>query len=119
MKPGKTGFTRIVDAAGYSWLGLKAAYKHEAAFRQESLLLLILLPVALWLGNTGVEYALLIGSLLLVLLAEIMNSAIEAVVDRVGEARHVLSARAKDMGSAAVFIAMMNVLVTWIAIIVT
>lgn len=116
MKPGKTGIARIIDAAGYSWLGLKAAFKHEAAFRQEVFLLLILVPSAFWLGNSGVEYALLIGSLLLVLLAEIINSAIEAVVDRVGEAPHDLSGRAKDLGSAAVFIAMMNVLLTWIAI---
>jgi diacylglycerol kinase (ATP) len=116
MKPGKTGISRIIDAAGYSWLGLKAAFKHEAAFRQEASLLLVLVPIAFWLGHSGVEYALLVGSLLLVLLAEIINSAIEAVVDRVGEDRHELSGRAKDMGSAAVFIAMMNVLLTWIAI---
>ena len=118
MKPGKSGIARIIDAAGYSWLGLKAAYKYEAAFRQEALLLLILVPMAFWLGNSGVEYALLIGSLLMVLLAEIINSAIEAVVDRVGAEQHDLSGRAKDMGSAAVFIAMMNVLATWLLVII-
>ena len=118
MKPGKSGIARIIDAAGYSWLGLKAAYKYEAAFRQEALLLLILVPMAFWLGNSGVEYALLIGSLLMVLLAEIINSAIEAVVDRVGAEQHDLSGRAKDMGSAAVFIAMMNVLATWLLMII-
>ncbi len=116
MKPGKTGIARVIDATQYSWLGLKAAFKYEAAFRQEIFLLALLIPTALWVGNSGVEYALLIGSLLLVLLAEIINSAIEAVVDRLGEEQHELSGRAKDMGSAAVFIAMMNVLVTWIAI---
>ena len=84
MKPGKSGIARIIDAAGYSWLGLKAAYKYEAAFRQEALLLLILVPMAFWLGNSGVEYALLIGSLLMVLRAYIIKSDIEAEVVGVG-----------------------------------
>ncbi|MFC1748415.1 diacylglycerol kinase [Pseudomonadota bacterium] len=112
-KPGKTGVARILDAAGYSWLGLKAAYKYEAAFRQECFLLLLLTPLALWLGDGGVEYALLIGCLLIVLLAELVNSAIEAVVDRVSSEHHELAGRAKDIGSAVVFMAMINSTIVW------
>ena len=112
-KPGKTGIGRIIDAAGYSWQGLCSAYRHEAAFRQELLLLLVLSPVALWLGESGVDYALLIGSLLLVLMVELLNSAIESVVDRVGSEHHELSGRAKDIGSAAVFVALVNAALVW------
>lgn len=113
MKPGKTGVARIIDAAGYSWLGLKAAYQHEAAFRQELLLLLILLPAAVWLGESGLESALMIACLFIVLIAEIINSAIEAVVDRFGPEQHELAGRAKDMGSAAVFLALVNTGIIW------
>ncbi len=116
-KPGATGLTRIINAAGYSWLGLKAAFKYEAAFRQELVLCVALVPVGLWLGDTGVERALLIGSLLLVLIVELVNSAIEAVVDRFGGEHHELSGRAKDIGSAAVFIALLNVFVVWALVI--
>ena len=112
-KPGNTGFTRIIKAAGYSWAGLKAAFKHEAAFRQELALCLVMIPLGVWLGQTGVERALLIGSLLLVLIVELLNSAIEAVVDRFGGEQHELSGRAKDIGSAAVFIALLNVVIVW------
>jgi len=112
-KPGNTGFTRIIKAAGYSWAGLKAAFKHEAAFRQELALCLMMIPLGVWLGQTGVERALLIGSLLLVLIVELLNSAIEAVVDRFGGEQHELSGRAKDIGSAAVFIALLNVAIVW------
>lgn len=112
-KPGNTGLTRIIKAAGYSWLGLKAAFKHEAAFRQELALCLLLIPTGIWLGETGVERALLIGCLLLVLIVELINSAIEAVVDRFGDEQHELSGRAKDIGSAAVFVALLNVIVVW------
>lgn len=115
-KPGKTGIARIIDATGYSWRGVRAAFKHEAAFRQELLLLVILAPVALWLGNSGVEYALLIGSLLLVLMVELLNSAVEAVVDRIGPEHHKLAGRAKDIGSAAVFVALLNAAVIWLFI---
>ncbi|MCK5092746.1 MAG: diacylglycerol kinase [Gammaproteobacteria bacterium] len=107
------GFMRIVYAAGYSWQGLRAAWKNEAAFRQELMLFIILAPVGYWLGETGVERAILIGSLMLVLIVEILNSAIEAVVDRFGEEQHELSGRAKDMGSAAVFLSLLAVLVMW------
>jgi diacylglycerol kinase (ATP) len=113
-KPGKTGIARIIDAAGYSWKGFRAAFKHEAAFRQELTLLLILTPIALWLGDNGIEYALLIGSMLLVLIVELLNSAVEAVVDRFGYEHHELAGRAKDIGSAAVFVALANVVLIWL-----
>jgi len=117
-KPGKAGISRIIDAAGYSWKGLNATFKYEAAFRQELSLLLILAPVALWLGDGGVEYALLLGSLILVLVVELLNSAIEAVVDRVGVELHELSGRAKDIGSAAVFVALVNAALIWFFVLV-
>jgi diacylglycerol kinase (ATP) len=112
-KPGNTGVKRIINAAGYSWAGLKAAFVHEAAFRQELALCIILVPTGLWLGQTGIERALLVGSLLLVLIVELLNSAIEAAIDRFGGEQHELSGRAKDIGSAAVFIALLNVIVIW------
>ncbi len=108
----------MITASGYSVAGLKAAFKHEAAFRQELALLLMLVPLALWLGDNGVERALLIGSLLLVLIVELVNSAIEAVVDRFGGELHALSGRAKDIASAAVFIALINVFVVWLLVMV-
>ncbi len=117
-KPAKKGLARVIAATGYSVAGLKAAFKHEAAFRQELALLLILVPLALWLGDNGVERALLIGSLLLVLIVELVNSAIEAVVDRFGGELHELSGRAKDIGSAAVFVALINVFVVWLLVII-
>ncbi len=112
-KPGATGLTRILNATGYSLKGLQAALRHESAFRQELALCLVLLPAAFWLGQGAVERSLLIGSLLLVLIVELLNSAVEAVVDRFGDERHELSGRAKDMGSAAVFVSLLNVLVIW------
>jgi len=93
--------------------GLRAAFKYESAFRQETALLIILLPLAILLGQSIVDYSILIGSLLLVMMVELLNSALEAVVDRVGEEHHKLAGRAKDMGSAAVFIALLNVIVIW------
>ena len=116
-KAGKKGITRVIDAAGYSWAGLKAAFKNEAAFRQELALFIILAPLALWLGDNGVERALLIGSLFLVLIVELFNSEIEAVVDRFGGELHELSGRAKDIGSAAVLVAIINVFVVWLLVI--
>ncbi len=109
---------RLLRAAGFSWAGLRAAWRGEPAFRLEVILLVPLLPLALWIGANGVERAILIGSLLLVLMAEILNSAVEAVVDRIGSERHQLSARAKDMGSAAVMIALVNVALVWLLIII-
>ncbi|VAX00855.1 Diacylglycerol kinase [hydrothermal vent metagenome] len=117
-KPGNTGLKRVIKAAGYSWAGLKAAFKHEAAFRQELALCLVLIPTGLWLGQSGIERALLIGSLLLVLIIELLNSAIEAVVDRFGGEQHELSGRAKDIGSAAVFIALLNTVVVWVLLLI-
>jgi len=113
-----TGIQRIINAAGYSWLGFKAAFKHEAAFRQELLLLLIGTPLSLYLTSDGVERSLMIGSLLLVLMVELLNSAIEAVVDRFGDEQHELSGRAKDIASAAVFVSLVNVGLIWLLILV-
>lgn len=110
---GKTGLRRLINAAGYSADGLKAAYRHEDAFRQEIHLTLILIPLALWLGDTGIERALMIVSVLLVLIVELLNSAVEAAVDRISLDRHHLIKRAKDMGSAAVLIALIQVVVVW------
>ncbi len=112
-KPGTKGLKHIIQAGGYSMKGLKAALLHEEAFRLELMAMVVMVPLAIWLGQSGVEYALLVGSLFVVLLAELINSALEAVVDRVGVEHHELSGRAKDIGSAAVFIALMNVAVVW------
>jgi len=113
VKPGNKGIKRVILATGYSWKGLLAVFKHEAAFRQETALFLIMAPIGFWLGQTGVERALLIGCLLLVLIVEVLNSAVEAVVDRFGGEMHKLSGRAKDMGSAAVFLSLANVAMIW------
>ena len=112
-KGGLTGFARVLKASVYSWQGLRAAWRYEAAFREEVLLLLVLLPLGLYLGDGGVEKALLVGSALLLPLVEILNSAIEAVVDRCGDDYHELSGRAKDMGSAAVALTILLLIVTW------
>ena len=105
-KPGATGVTRIINATGYSMKGLKSAWINEAAFRQELVLVLALMPLAGWLGNSLNEILLLICISWLVVIVEVLNSAIEAVVDRIGSEHHELSGRAKDLGSAAVFIAL-------------
>lgn len=115
-KTGATGFTRIINAAGYSWLGFKAAYKHEAAFRQELWLCIVLTAVALYFGQGYAEKAILIASLIFILLIEILNSALEAVVDRFGNEIHPLAGRAKDMGSAAVFLAFIVAGLIWFSI---
>ncbi len=112
-KPNGRGFMRIVRAMVCSWQGFRAAWRHEAAFRQEALLAIVLIPLGLWLGQGGVQRALLAGSVLLVPIAELINSAIEAVVDRIGPERHVLSGRAKDMGSAIVFLAISLAIMVW------
>ena len=104
---------RVVRAGGYSLNGLRAALRNEAAFRQEAALFVILAPLGFWLGRNGIERALLVGSLVLVLIVELLNSAIEAVVNRVGSERHELSGRAKDLGSAAVLLALLLVPLTW------
>lgn len=115
-KTGATGFTRIFNAAGYSWLGFKAAYEHEAAFRQELWLGLVLTPVALYFGPSYADKAILIASLVFILLIEILNSALEAVVDRFGDEIHPLAGRAKDMGSAAVFLAFVIAGLVWFSV---
>jgi diacylglycerol kinase (ATP) len=112
---GRTGLDRIRHAAGYSWAGLKAAYTGESAFRQETWLLIIGTPLAFWLGNDWVQVALLLGSLLVVLIVELLNSAIEAVVDRVSFEMHHLSKRAKDIASAAVMLALLLAAGIWAA----
>jgi diacylglycerol kinase (ATP) len=112
-KPGNTGVRRIVNATFFSLAGLRAAWQHEAAFRQEVMLAAVLIPTGMWLGRTAVERALLIGSCLLVLVVELLNSGIEAIVDRVGLEPHRLSGQAKDLGSAAVFVSLTLVLVVW------
>jgi len=109
----KTGLRRIVSAAGYSLCGLKTAWRTEAAFRQEVILAAILLPLAFLLGTNGMERAVLIGACMVVLVAELLNSAIEAVVDRIGPEQHHLAGAAKDLGSAAVFVALVMVVMVW------
>ena len=116
-KTGVTGIKRIINATGYSWLGLKAAYRHESAFRQEIWLAVILVPLGYYLGENWTDKALLICSVLLVLVVELLNSAIEAVVDRIGDEPHKLSGRAKDMGSAAVLLSLILVVITWTTLI--
>jgi diacylglycerol kinase (ATP) len=109
----KNGFARLWNALFYSLDGLSAAFRHEDAFRQEVLMALVLIPIALHMPATGVGRALMVASVLLVLIVELLNSAIEAVTDRISLEDHVLAKRAKDMGSAAVMIALINVPVVW------
>jgi diacylglycerol kinase (ATP) len=111
----RAGWNRIVHAAGYSLAGLGAAWRHESAFRQECMLALVLWPVAMWLGRSWLETALLAGSVMLVLIVELLNSAIEAVVDRVSPDLHPLSKRAKDIGSAAVMLAIVTCALLWLS----
>ena len=108
-----TGLTHLFKSTTYSLKGLKAAVRYESAFRQELALVCILVPIALWLAPSKLEGLLMIGSLLLVLVVELLNSAVEAVVDRIGTDYHELSGRAKDLGSAAVFISLALVAITW------
>jgi diacylglycerol kinase (ATP) len=117
-KTGVTGIKRIINAAGYSWLGLKAAYKHESAFRQEFWSAAILIPLGFYLGDDWTQKAALICSILFVLVVELLNSGIEAVVDRIGDEPHKLSGRAKDMGSAAVLIALIIAALVWASVLI-
>lgn len=110
---GKTGLRRLLNAFGYSLAGFRAAYKHEDAFRQEVLLAIILIPLAIWLPGSGIGKALMIASVLLVIIVELLNSAIEATVDRISLDNHDLAKRAKDIGSSAVLVSLINVLVVW------
>lgn len=113
---GKTGLRRLLNAFGYSLQGFRAAWQNEAAFREEAMLTIVLTPVALLLPVTGLEKLLLILSLLFLVLVELLNSAVEAVVDRIGPELHPLSGRAKDLGSAAVLIACFILGLTWLFI---
>lgn len=115
-KPGNTGIRRIIRATRFSMQGFTHAFRHEAAFRQELALVAVMTPAAFWLGRSVTEIALLISVLLLVLIVELLNSAIEAAIDRHGDEHHELSGRAKDMGSAAVFVVLTLVCVVWGAV---
>jgi diacylglycerol kinase (ATP) len=113
---GKTGLRRLANAFGYSVAGTFAAFKHEDAFRQEVILATILAPAAIYYGETAIEQALMIGSLLLIIIVELLNSSIEATVDRISVKHHKLAKRAKDIGSAAVFFSLVNAAVIWFLI---
>jgi len=115
---GKTGIKRLANAFTYSVAGTFAAFKHEDAFRQEVILSAVLIPLAIYLGQTGIEQALMIASILLVIIVELLNSSVEATVDRISVKRHKLSKRAKDIGSAAVFFSLINAAVIWFLILV-
>lgn len=115
---GKTGIKRLANAFSYSVAGTLAAFKHEDAFRQEVILSAILIPLALYLGQTAIEQALMISSILLIIIVELLNSSLEATVDRISVKRHKLSKRAKDIGSAAVFFSLINAAVIWFLILV-
>jgi diacylglycerol kinase (ATP) len=115
---GKTGIKRLANAFTYSVAGTLAAFKHEDAFRQEVILSIILIPLAIYLGQTAIEQALMIASILLIIIVELLNSSVEATVDRISVKRHKLSKRAKDIGSAAVFFSLVNASVIWFLILV-
>ncbi len=113
MKNEATGINRIIKAAGFSWQGLKTAYQGETAFRQEVWLAIVLIPLGFYVGDTGVEKVILCGSVVVLLITELLNSAVEAVVDRFGSEWNELGGQAKDMGSAAVLLAMVLVALSW------
>lgn len=116
QRPKPQGLLRVWRAFGNSWKGFRGAYREEAAFRQELALALLLFPIGLWLGDNGVERALLVGPIFIVLIVELLNSAIEATVDRIGLERHQLSGLAKDIGSAAVFTSFALLATVWILV---
>lgn len=110
---GKTGLRRIVNAISYSLAGLRAAYRHECAFRQEVWLAVVMIPLAFYLADNAIERALMAGSVLLVLIVELLNSGLEATLDRISFEHHQLIQRAKDIGSAAVMLSLLNVVMVW------
>lgn len=112
-KPNRTGIMRIYWATQYSFKGIKAAWQHEEAFRQEFSLMMVMIPAAFWLGTSTEQRLLLVGSCLLVVIVELINSAIEAAIDRISSDFHPLSGQAKDMGSAAVFFSLWFVVLCW------
>ena len=113
---GTTGPVRLARAFGSTFRGFAAAWREEEAFRQECLLALVIVPLGLWLGENGVERALLVGPMFIVIAVELMNSAVEATVDRIGVERHPLSGIAKELGSAAVFVAFLLLFLNWILV---
>ena len=115
---GKTGLRRLWNALGYSLQGMASAFRHEDAFRQECLLAAFLIPAALLIPVGGTERALMIASVLLVLIVELLNSAVEAAVDRISLENNLLAKRAKDIGSAAVFVSLINIAVVWLLVLV-
>ena len=115
-RPKPRGLTRVVRAAGASWRGLVGAFRDEAAFRQELALAVIVIPLGCWLGRSGIERAMLVAPMLLVLIIELVNSAIEATVDRIGLERHALAGLAKDIGSAAVFMSFVLLGAVWLLV---
>jgi diacylglycerol kinase (ATP) len=115
---GKTGLRRLMNAFGYSIAGTLAAFKHEDAFRQEVILAVVLTPVALYFGETAIDQALMISSLLFIIVVELLNSSIEATVDRISVKHHKLAKRAKDIGSAAVFFSLINAAIIWFLLLV-
>ncbi|MCF6246433.1 MAG: diacylglycerol kinase [Desulfobacula sp.] len=117
MKDNKS-FSRIINAAGYSLAGIKAALRNEAAFRQEVAVLIILIPIIFFLTKTGLERALLIFCVLMVIIVELLNSAIETIADRIGTEHHPLTGRAKDLGSAAVFTSILTAIIVWVLILI-
>ena len=110
---GKTGLRRLLNAFGYSMAGIKAAYQNEDAFRQEVIMAIVLIPLACYLGETRLEMALMIACVLLVIIVELINSSIEATVDRISLENHLLAKRAKDIGSAAVLLTLFNLVIVW------
>ena len=109
----KNIFRHIQNAVIYSWAGLKAAWDNEMAFRTETIVIALMMPIGIWIGETAVQWALLIGSSLLVLITELLNSAVEKVVDRIGTEHHILSKQAKDLGSAAAGVSMLAAVMVW------
>jgi diacylglycerol kinase (ATP) len=116
VKPGLTGIDRIIKASGNSFRGIRDAFKFEAAFRQELGLTVVLLPASIWLARTMIEWLLLITPLFILIIVELLNSAVENTVDRIGAERHTLSGRAKDIASAAVMFALVFLAVVWLGI---
>jgi diacylglycerol kinase (ATP) len=114
MKPGRTGITRLIAATGYSWRGIRATFRNEAAFRQELLLATVLFAASFEVAATLVEWLLLVLPLFVLLIVELLNSAVETVVDRIGDEPHTLSGQAKDMGSAAVMFSLLMLAAAWI-----
>jgi diacylglycerol kinase (ATP) len=106
-------FRHIQNALIYSWAGFKTAWENEMAFRTEVIVIALMMPIGIWIGKTAVQWALLIGSSLLVLITELLNSAVEKVVDRIGTEHHILSKQAKDLGSAAAAVSMLTAVIVW------